>query len=423
MMVEKSLDLKLADIRSNPNSKAFIIADAKDADIARGIYSCGRYSPEYHHGELRFRNIQEYRDMMRQVVAQGLIDICLMSPSTNEVLTIQERLFDNSHITPAGRANDTTDIYTYRGASYATMASRPFRTTTIDHIQCGKYECTPEERSMGANLGLYSMTFNNDLERDSESLRCYKEFRLEAEQKGFRYFLEIFDPNVPGAVSPEDIGSYVNDTIVRSLAAVTQKGRPLFLKMVYHGPKYMEELVTYDPSIVVGILGGSSGTTYDAFKLIADTQKYGGRVALFGRKINESENQFAFIKFLRMIVDGDITPEEAVKAYHGVLQEMNIKPYRSLEDDQQMTDQSMSYSGGSSTVTAPGGVPPVKPGQPTLSKNPQPATQPATQSATQPAPQPTSAPRMYDESEPDFTKMTNEEKIAYNQKRRDAIFG
>jgi len=75
MMVEKSLDLKLADIRSNPNSKAFIIADAKDADIARGIYSCGRYSPEYHHGELRFRNIQEYRDMMRQVVAQGLIDI------------------------------------------------------------------------------------------------------------------------------------------------------------------------------------------------------------------------------------------------------------------------------------------------------------------------------------------------------------
>ena len=43
---------------------------------------------------------------MRQVVQQGLVDIMLMSASSNEVLTIQERLFDQSHITPAARAND-----------------------------------------------------------------------------------------------------------------------------------------------------------------------------------------------------------------------------------------------------------------------------------------------------------------------------
>lgn len=422
-MVEKSLDRKLAEIHANPSSKAFIIADAKDADIARGIYSCGRYSPEYHHGELNFRSIQEYRDMMRQVVSQGLIDIMLMSPSTNEVLTIQERLFDNSHITPAGRANDTTDIYVYRGASYATMASRPFRTTTIDHIQCGKFECTPEERNLGANLGLYSMTFNNDIERDTESLRWFKEFRIEAEQKNFRYFLEIFDPNIPEAIAPELIGAYVNDSIVRSLAAVTQKGRPVFLKMVYHGPKYMEELAHYDPSIVVGILGGSAGTTYDAFKLIADTQKYGGHVALFGRKINESENQLAFIKFLRMIVDGDITPEEAVKAYHGVLQELKIKPNRSLEADSQMTDQSMSYT--STATTVPAGVP---------RKQPAPVQPVARPAAPQPAPQPVrpatsvavaapAKPRMYDEQEPDFSKMTPAEKLDYNQRQRDRIWG
>ena len=40
--------------------------------------------------------------------------------------------------------------------------------------------------------------------------------------------------------------------------------------MVYHGPKAMEELVHYDPHLIVGILGGSAGTTYDAFKLLAE---------------------------------------------------------------------------------------------------------------------------------------------------------
>ena len=35
----------------------------------------------------------------------------------------------------------------------------------------------------------------------------------------------------------------------------------------------MEELAQYDPNVVVGILGGSAGTTYDAFRLIHDAQK------------------------------------------------------------------------------------------------------------------------------------------------------
>ena len=92
----------------------------------------------------------------------------------------------------------------------------------------------------------------------------------------------------------------------------------------------MEELVAYDPHLVVGILGGGAGTTYDAFKLIAEAQKYGARAALFGRKINNAECQLAFVEFLRRIVDGEVTPEEAVRAYHGVLEQLKIKPLRSL---------------------------------------------------------------------------------------------
>ena len=95
----------------------------------------------------------------------------------------------------------------------------------------------------------------------------------------------------------------------------------------------MEELVRYDPHLVVGILGGSAGTTRDAFQMLADAQKYGAKVALYGRKINNAENQLAFIQFLRLIVDGVIGPVEAVKAYHAVLGKLGIAPKRPLDDD------------------------------------------------------------------------------------------
>ncbi|MDB6023154.1 MAG: hypothetical protein JWQ04_3011, partial [Pedosphaera sp.] len=82
-----------------------------------------------------------------------------------------------------------------------------------------------------------------------------------------------------------------------------------------------------------------------AFKLIHDAQKYGARVALYGRKINNAEHQLAFIEMLLAITEGRVKPEEAVHAYHGILQAKNIKPHRSLEDDLKPTDQAMSYDG------------------------------------------------------------------------------
>ena len=177
------------------------------------------------------------------------------------------------------------------------------------------------------------MTFNNDLEGDLATLERFHEFREEAERKGFRYFLEVFDPNIPGAVAAGLLPSYINDMITRMLAGIGPTGRPIFLKMVYHGPKAMEELVRFDPHLVVGILGGSAGTTRDAFQLLHDAQKYGAKVALFGRKINNAENQLAFVHFLRLIVEGRIGPAEAVKAYHAVLAKLGLRPRRSLDDD------------------------------------------------------------------------------------------
>lgn len=351
-MMEKSLDRKLAAIHADPNCREFILADAKDADMAFGIGAPGQ-SPEMHASELRFKSLEQYRDQIRAIARQGVVDIMLMSASTNHRLTIEERLFDDSHVTPAIRANDTTDVHIARGSHYAEHPSHPFRSASLDHAMCGHLDCRPEERHLGANLGLYSVTFNNDFSHDLATLEAFRSFREEAERKGFRYFLEVFDPNVPGVISPEALGPYINDMIARMLAGVGPAGRPLFLKMVYHGPRAMEELFRYDPHLVIGILGGSAGTTLDAFQLLADAQKYGARVALFGRKINSAENQLAFVQFLRLIVDGVIGPAEAVKAYHAVLGKLGIKPRRPLEDDLKLQAMSMSYGGTPTSVTVP----------------------------------------------------------------------
>jgi len=357
----KSLDAKLAEIKANRSSQAFIIADAKDADMAFGVRAPGprsylagrgerpaRFSPEvWTRAEFGYRNLPEFLDIIREVTHQGLVDIMLMSAYVNEQLAIKEGLFINSHVTPAARANDTTDVWAVRHGCYVREASQPFRSASIDHIQCGEVECkrVGSEDFSGANLGLYSITYVNDLERDREALLWYKEFREEAERKNFRHFLEVFDPNVDSGIAPEKLGEFINDNILRTLAGVPESGRPIFLKIVYHGPKAMEELAQYDPNLVVGILGGSAGTTYDAFKLIHDAQKYGARVALFGRKINNAEHQLAFIEMLRLITDSKLSPEEAVRAYHGVLQGKGIKPHRPLEEDLKLTDQAMSYDG------------------------------------------------------------------------------
>jgi hypothetical protein len=419
--MEKSLDVKLRRIHADPHgAKDFILADAKDADMALAIGAPGR-SPEAHSSELRYRSLAEFRDIIEQIVEQGLVDIMLMSASTSEVLTIHRRLFERSHVTPAARVNDTTDIHIVRGSKYPSDLSRPFRTATLDHIQCGHLDCRPEERHLGANLGLYSITFNNDTVLDRDALEEYKAFRLEAERKGFRHFLEIFDPNRPEAVEASTVPEFINDVIVRTLGGVTAAGRPLFLKMVYHGPKAMEELIHYDPHLVVGILGGSAGTTYDAFKLLSEAKKYGARVALFGRKINNAENQLAFIRFLRLIADGEIGAEEAVRAYHGVLQQLGIRPQRSLEADMRLQTNVMSYGGNGTAVSLPAKSAEEQAAAKKCSGNRGGCGCGCSNGAKEKQLAPTAEPQSPEDV--DFTKMTSAQKVAYHKARWDRILG
>src|SRR5258708_16200063 len=158
-MVAKSLDIKLKRIHADPHGcKDFILADAKDADMALAIGAPGK-SPEAHSGELRYRTLSEFRDIIVQIVEQKLVDIMLLSASTSEALTIQRRLFDNSPVTPAAPANATTDIHIVRGSKYPTSPSLPFRTATLAHLQCGHPDCKPTERALAIDLRLSNITY------------------------------------------------------------------------------------------------------------------------------------------------------------------------------------------------------------------------------------------------------------------------
>src|SRR6516162_6107914 len=154
----KSLDAKLTNLHDEPGIAAdFILADAKDADMAFGLDA-----PGFDRVTGTRRSLADYRDQIREIARQGLVDIMLMSVSTSEILTVEERLFDSSPVTPAVRANDTTDIQFLTGGVYASQPSRPFRTATLQQIR----------HSARVDVVLYSVTPANDAEVDAASLQA-----------------------------------------------------------------------------------------------------------------------------------------------------------------------------------------------------------------------------------------------------------
>jgi hypothetical protein len=320
---DRRLDRKLGNIaagRYTPDD--FVIADAKDADMAFGLTCAGPVTGAPAEPG-RYRTRAEYLDAMHALVAQDELDIVLTSASNGERLADGGSLGD---MTLAIRANDSTDIWNSRGSRYTTAPSRPFRTADLTAVR------------PFCDLVLYSMTFNNDLDCDLATLEAYGTFRQDAAALGVRHFLEVFNPNAPADLAPEQVGAFVNDSIVRALAGVTQEQRPLFLKVAYNGPDALAELAGYDPSLVVGVLGGSAGTTRDTFELLHRAERHGARVALFGRKIQRAESQLDLVDLMRPVLRGELSPADAVRAYHDALAKAEIAPHRELGADLQVTD-------------------------------------------------------------------------------------
>ncbi len=323
----KRLDQKLDTILAGHyRPKDFIIADAKDADMGFATSAPGPVLGADGKPTGKLKTLNDYLDQIRAVVKAELADIMLMSISTFDRLT-HEGLFAQSGTMPAMRYNDTTDIWALRHAEYREQPSLPFRTVRLDRA-----------KEVGAGLGLYSMTFTNNVDRDTATLAAYRDFRGEAFDLGLTHFLEVFNPNIATGMNTEATGQFVNDCIVHALAGMSLAERPRFLKIQYNGARALEELVAYDDRIVVGILGGSSGTTADTFNLVHLTEKHGARVALFGRKINLSESPLDILYLMRQVVEANLTPLEAVRAYHDELTKKGLTPKLSIEDDLKVTD-------------------------------------------------------------------------------------
>lgn len=326
----KSLNKKLAKIRSGKYTPTdFIIADAKDADMSVGLMAPAPQAGNEigASGPGIYRSRQEYLGDMTTMIECGHIDIMLTSAANGEVLS--QKPAHIGKVTLAVRGNDTTDMWNPRGGSYLTSPSRPFQSVNLTAVR--KY----------CDLVLYSLTFNNDIEADVRTLQAFKEFRNEVKELGMRYFLEVFNPNAPAKLKESDYGSYVNDSIIRALAGITEAERPLFLKVAFNGERHLRELTEADSSMVVGLLGGSSSTTRDTFELLAQGEAAGARVALFGRKIQRAESQIDLVHLMRPVIEGVITPGQAVKAYHEALTEQGISPQRPLEIDLQVTEPAL----------------------------------------------------------------------------------
>src|SRR5205085_4320009 len=139
-------------------------------------------------------------------------------------------------------------------------------------------------------------------------------------------------------------------------------------------------------------------------------------VALFGRKINNAENQLAFIHFLRLLADGEITAEDAVAAYHAVLQKLGIRPHRSFNDDMCLQTSVMRYAGTGKTISHP--------------ENTGHGTRPIDESkgcscgCSDAGPTKkcaTAAKTTTTDVAPDFSTMATSEKIAYHKARWDRV--
>src|SRR6201990_938842 len=105
--------------------------------------------------------------------------------------------FAETGVKPVIRANDTTDVWRHRGASFHNQPSRPFRTASLKHVK------------PLTDLGLYSLTFTNDIEAAHAWLEAFTDFRDDAEANGFSYFLEVFNPNVERGLTPETMPQFV----------------------------------------------------------------------------------------------------------------------------------------------------------------------------------------------------------------------
>jgi DhnA family fructose-bisphosphate aldolase class Ia len=316
----RRIDEKLANITSgNYGPRDFIMTFGKDADLLRGCSATGVDA------QGRPRPLAAYRADVKRVIESDQADIVLTSLSTAEILA-ESGAYSHTSVTPAVRLNDPTDRWRVRGGAYPAYPALPFRSSRLDAVK------------PVSNLGLYGLTFYNDPVQDHATLQAYSDFLDLASRVGIRHFLQLSDPSFRIDTGDVDYAAYRNDILIRSLAGIARRERPLFIEVDYHGPASMEELANWHPAkLVVGITGCAGGTTRDCLERLAQAEKHGARLASFSRESFACEDPVLMLATMRRIVREGMSSFEAVKAYHDDLRREGLTPNRALQDDAELT--------------------------------------------------------------------------------------
>ena len=293
-----------------------ILVFAGDALAAGGLRGLGKVQEG---GKWRPRRQAEFLQLCRDLTADGYIDGCLLTPADAETLAVEERLFQNTRVTPMVRLNAETSIWSPRHGEYRRTPAQPFTTVKVSAQAPEAAYCTTVGSALECHvrIGLYSITLNNDVEADRRTLMEYLNFAREVgDHPQFDHFLEVFLPNIniPG-LDYEKRGQYIADSIVRTMSYLKKHQRPRFIKTEYTGASTWKELCDFDPGLIIGALGGPRVNTRKTLELAANVVNGGGRATLFGRTIFEDENPRAICKALRAVLDRTMTADEAYQMY------------------------------------------------------------------------------------------------------------
>jgi len=309
---------KLENPEELKKSPIFVFAaDAMASTSLEGLGMVQNPTPHY-------RNRIEFLELQRHFIEDAYVDGVLMTPADAEILAQEERLFDHSPVTPIVRMNAETGIWNPRHGIYRQQHSLPFQTVPVETARYCE-SLVNNATSCHISLGLYSITLNNDVEADERTLNAYLRFAREvSEIRGFEHILEVFLPNVriPG-MDLERRGEYTADSIHRTMSYLRIRQRPLFIKTAYTTGEIWQALTSFDPTLVIGALGGPRQGPKATLQLAYDVTEYGGKVILFGRTVFQEDEPRSIAKALRAVLDREMSVDEAHNEYQQAVREMS----------------------------------------------------------------------------------------------------
>lgn len=368
------------------NSAEFILADAKESDLAlAGVPAVLERSLERPDASFPYRSRGAYLDQILELIEDSPLDLMVVSREVAGSMAGAGGAFEHSRVSPSVRVQSGRDL-----RARAPGESGP--------------------------LPLFGLGLSRDRALDQAELDAYDRFRLDVGVVRGGHLLELYPASGRDGGPPQRVDDVLDDRLLHSLLESPPWARPTLLQVPYYGPRLMERLAGCLPGIAVGVLGGAPGTTFDAFQLLAEAGRNGARAALFGRRIGAAEHQAAFVRLMDVVARREASPAEAVHAYHGVLQGLGIRPLRELGEDLQPSSQLLRGEERSAVYV----VVPELPYAPGARGEPAGAGERSSGTRTAPSPPAATTPT---EPEPDFDRMTPQEKLDYNQRRRDRIFG